>query len=403
MTTAFNDALFGTRQNLCWAVRPCRHPLAFGVPLLCYWNEDGRMVETAITPLPRMGEQCPEVNEVIGSVIERPSLRLILEEVLEGTPHAVIDAIHAHLVHKHLVPPVGGSCDVQRRDPVAGVLITPEGEIAALVTGMYRDLMGIITVERGMRGADIRVRWIAPWHFTADREGFALACDGLTHEDLLAGLDGLTPMMAIEGVALLLKDPRRMVPNLVAGALINQVVAELSDTHPARWKGLALLDQIAMAEGQLSPADYVDYTDALALLRQLLVLVADKRQPGKEPLYDELACRPSWQDLYESIVDAMVCVHRVMDGRAPERDRVRLSIEQVALTSRDAYSEKMRSFRGRVLSGIGELIAHPQERAAGDSELESRFRHIARLLGTSGWEIARPYDAGVLAATIGGW
>jgi hypothetical protein len=74
MTTAFNDALFGTRQNLCWAVRRCTHPLAFGVPLLCYWNKDGRMVETAITPLPRMGEQCPEVSEVIGSVTERPSL-----------------------------------------------------------------------------------------------------------------------------------------------------------------------------------------------------------------------------------------------------------------------------------------------------------------------------------------
>jgi hypothetical protein len=361
------------------------------------------MVETAITPLPRTGEQCSEVSEVIGSVTERPSLRLILEEVLEGTPHAVIDAIHAHLVHKHLVPPEGGPRDVQRRDPVAGVLITPEGEIAALVTGMYRDLMGVITVERGMRGVDIRVRWIAPWHFTADREGFALACDGLTHEDLLAGLDGLTPMMAIEGVALLLKDPRRMVPNLVAGALITQVIAELGDNHPARWRGSALLDQIAMAEGQLSAVDYVDYTDALALLRQLLVLVAEKRRPEKERLYDELACRPSWQDLYESIVDTMVRVHRVMDGRAPERDRVRLSIEQVALTSRDAYSEKMRSFRGRVLSGIGELVARPQEGAADENELESRFRYIARLLGTSGWEIARPYDAGVLAAAIGGW
>jgi hypothetical protein len=403
MTMAFNDTLFGIRQNLCWVVRPCTHPLAFGVPFFCYWNEDGRMVETAITPLPRIGEQCPEAAEVIGSVTERPSLRLILNEVLEGTPHAVIDTIHAHLVHKRLVPPEGESSEVQRRDPVAGVLITPEGEIAALVTGMYQDLMGVITVERRVRGADVRARWIVPWHFTADREGFAIACEGLTHEDLLAGLDGLTPMMAIEGVALLLKDSRRMVPNLVAGALITQVVAELSDTHPARWRGSALLHQIAMAEGQLSAANYVDYTDALALLRQLLVLVADKRQPGKESLYDELACRPSWLDLYESIVDAMVRVHQVMDGRAPERNLVHLSIEQVALTSHDAYSEKMRSFRGRVLSGIGELVAHPQEGAADENELESRFRYIARLLGTSGWEIARPYDAGVLAAVIGGW
>jgi hypothetical protein len=133
------------------------------------------------------------------------------------------------------------------------------------------------------------------------------------------------------------------------------------------------------------------------------VLVADKRQPGKESLYDELACRPSWLDLYESIVDAMVRVHQVMDGRAPERNLVHLSIEQVALTSRDPYSEKMRSFRGRVLSGIGELVAHPQEGKADESELENRFRYIARLLGTSGWEIARPYDAGVLVAVIGGW
>ena len=403
MTMAFNDALFGTCQHLCWAVRPCTHPLAFGVPLFCYWDEDGRMVETTITPLPRMGEQCPEACEVLGSVTERPSLRLILEEVLEGTPHAVIDAIHAHLVHKCLVPPEGESCDVERRDPVAGVLFTPEGEIAALVIGMYQDLMGIITVERRVRGADVRARWIAPWRFTAAREGFALACEGLTHEDLLAGLDGLTPMMAIEGGALLLKDPRRMVPTLVAGALVTRIIAELGDTHPARWRGEALLGQIAMAEGQLSAANYADYTDALALLRQLLVLVADKRQPGKELVYDELASRPSWRDLYESIVDAMVDVHRVMDGHAPERNCVRLSIEQVALTSHDAYSEKMRSFHGRVLSGIGELVAHPQEGAACESELESRFRHIARLLGTSGWEIARPYDAGVLAAAIGGW
>ena len=361
------------------------------------------MVETAITPLPRMGEQCPEVNEVIGSVAERPSLRLILEEVLEGTPHAVINAIHAHLVHKHLVPPEGEARSVQRRDPLAGVLVTPEGEIAALATGLHRDLMGVITVERGVRGADIRVRWVAPWHFTADREGFALACEALTHEDLLAGLDGLTPMMAIEGVALLLMDPRRMVPNLVAGALITQVVAELGDSHPARWRGEALLDRITIAEGQLSAVDYVDYAEALALLRQLLVLVAEKRQPGKESLYDELACRLSWRDLYESIVDAMVRVHKVMDGRAPERDLVRFSIEQVALTSRDAYSEKMRSFRGRVLSGIGELVARPQEGGASESELESRFRSIARLLGTSGWEMVRPYDAGVLTAAIGGW
>ena len=403
MAMAFNDAVFGTRQNLRWAVSPCTHPLAFGVPLFCYWDEDGRMVETAITPLPRMGEQCPQVGEVLGSVTERPSLQLILEEVLEGTPHAVIDAIHAHLMHKCQISPEGESREVDRRDPVAGVLITPEGEIAALVTGMYRDLMGVITVERRVRGADIRVRWVAPWHFTADREGFALACDGLTHADLLAGLDGLSSMMAIEGVALSLKDSRRMVPNLVVGALITQVIAELSDTHPARWRGSALLDQIAMAEGQLSADDYVEYTDALTLLRQLLVLVAEKRQLGKESLYDELACRTSWLNLYESIVDAMVRGHRVMDGHAPERNLVRLSIEQVALTSRDAYSEKMRSFPGRVMSGIGELVAHPQEGSAGESELESRFRYVARLLGTSGWEIARPYDAGVLAVAIGGW
>jgi hypothetical protein len=403
MTMAFNEAVSGTCQIQCWAVRPCTHPLAFGVPLFCYWDEDGRLVETAITPLPRMGEQCPQVGEVLASITERPSLQLILDEALEGTPHAVFDAIHAHLVHKWLISPEGESREVDRRDPVAGVLITPEGEIAALVTGMYRDVMGVITVERRVRGADVRVRWVAPWHFTADREGFAVACEGLTHEDLLAGLDGLTPMMAIEGVALLLNDPRRMVPNLVAGALITRVIAELGDTHPARCRGLALLDQIEMAEGHLSAADYVDYTDALALLRQLLVLVADKRQLGKEPLYDELACRPSWQDLYESIVDAMVRVHRVLDGRAPERNLVRSSIEQVALTSRDAYSEKMRSLRGRIVSGIGDLAAHPQEGRAGESELESRFRYIARLLGTSGWEIARPYEAGVLAAAIGGW
>jgi hypothetical protein len=403
MAIAFNDAVLRTSQNLCWAVKPCMHPLAFGVPLFCYWDEDGRMVETAITPLPRMGERCPQLGEVFASITERPSLRLILEEALKGTPHAVFDAIHAHLVHKCLISPGGESREVERRDPVAGVLITPEGEIAALVTGMYRDLMGVITVERRVRGADIRVRWIAPWHFTADREGFALACDGLTHEDLLAGLDGSTPTMAIEVVAKLLQDPRRMVPNLVAGALVTQIIAQLDDTHPAHWKGSALLDRIAMAEGQLSTADYVDYKDALALLRQLLVLVADKRQPGKEALYDELACRLSWQDLYESIVDAMVRVHRIMDGRTPERDRVRLSIEQVALTSRDTYSEKMRSFRGRILSGIGELVTQPKEGSVDENELESRFRNVARLLGTSGWGIARPYDAGVLAAAIGGW
>lgn len=62
------------------------------------------------------------------------------------------------------------------------------------------------------------------------------------------------------------------------------------------------------------------------------------RLPSSKGLHAHLTHKrllPSWQDLYESILDAMVRIHRVMDGgSAPDRDHVRQSIGRVALANR---------------------------------------------------------------------
>ena len=391
--------------SLCWLVTPCTHPLAFGVPLFSFATTDGCIVETAISPLPRLGETSVDPGRALGCAASHPSLVLLLEQALGGAPPAVIHSLHAHLVHKRLLSPFGQGSALPLLDPVAGLLATADGEIAAVATVMHQGLTGLITVERLARGADLRVRWVSPRDFLADRGGFARACEGLTHEDFVAGLDGIAPQMAVDGVALLLQDSRRLVPNLAAGAFLARLLADLpEDHHPAVVKGRELLAMIEVAESQLSPVELSGYADALAVLRQLLVLVTRARRPGKEAVYEQLVARPSWHNLYESILDAMVRIHQIMDGGdPPDRDAVRQSVEQVALTCRDAYSQKMVSFRGRVLSGVGELVTRFPQTRSGEAALERRFRQIAQLLGVSGWEMARPYDAGVLAAAMGGW
>jgi len=398
------DTLRALRPSTCWVVTPCPDPLAFGVPLFSFVAQDGGIVESAISPLPRLGETGMAPGRALCAAASHPSLTLMLDLAFEGAPPAVVQSLYAHLVHKRLQPPFGQASAIPLLEPVAGLLITADGEMAAVATAMHQGLTGLITVERLARGADLRVRWVSPRDFRVDREGFARACEGLTHEDFLAGLGGAAPQMAVDGVALLLKDRQRLVPNLVVGAFLIRLLADLPEGHPAIVTGRELLAMIEVAEGQLSMAELSDYAVALGQLRQLLGLVARTRRPGKEALFEQLVARPSWHNLYESILDAMVRIHQIMDGgEPPDRDAVRQSVEQVALTYRDAYSEKMLSFRGRILSGMGELVTRFPQARPGEGELERRFRQIAQLLGVSGWEKARPYDAGLLAAAMGGW
>jgi len=402
MDTIIDIILGNTLTNRHWAVTPCIHPLAFGVPLYRYSDPDGRMVETAITPLDRPGERCPELAEALSSILERPNMETLLHDAIDGAPQAVIDSIRAHITHKRLVTPAGAG--YYPVDPEAGILRSENGDVGAVLVGTHQDVLGVLEIERLDRGADIRVRWVEQGDFIKNRDGFINACDGLTHEDLLAGLDGKTQAMAIEGIAARLKDQTRVLPNLVAGAFISQVIEDLDPGHPARRRAQQLLDAISVAEGPVCETDYGIYANALATLRQNLVLVAQKRKPGREPAFEQLVARQTWLDLYESIIDSMVEVCMVVDGgTAPNRAAVRTAIENVADTSDDPYTKAMQTRQGTLMSGIGELVDSLQITVDGEGEIEVRFRQLAYLLGRSGWQAARPFDFGVLCAVIGGW
>lgn len=387
----------------CWLVTPCQLPQSYGVPLFQYVASDGQLVETAISPLPREGECCPDLARVMASATYQPSLDLVLNDALESAPQAVIDSVHAHLLHKRPLAPPGHIGPIHRLDPVAGLLLTAGGDIPAVAIATHGGLTGLIALEPRARGTDLQVRWVHPRKFRVDRDAFGAYCAGLTHEDLLAGLES-PPLLAVQGVMWLLQQPQRWLPPLVIGAFVLRLLADLEPDHPACVLGGHLLAMLGVGSGQTSARDVADYADALSQLRPLIVLVADKRVQGKEALYEQVVARPSWQNLYESILDAMAQIHRILDsGVTPARDRVAHTIEQVALSSRDPFSKKMVSFRGRVLSGIGELASRAPCGGPDEDDLARRFRQIAQLVGTSGWENTRPYEAGVLVAVMGGW
>ena len=280
----------------------------------------------------------------------------------------------------------------------------PTGESPAVAIGHHGTLTGVIMISACRGTATPRTGWVASDRFAPDRAGFADACAGVTHGNLLAEWEHTAPRLALEGAALLLKDPARRVPDLVIGAFVARLLEKFADHQPAAARGEELLALIRVAQGDVSRADLIAYADTLASLRQCLVLAATKRKPGREALYEELVGRPSWLTLFESIVDSMMRLHQISDGgQAPNQADVRRAIERVALGCRDAYTEQMATLRGRVMSGIGELATRPAHPRADENELERRFRQTAQLLGTSGWENARPYNAGVLAAAMGGW
>ena len=388
----------------CWLVTLCTDPRAWGVPLFCYVAEDGRVVETAVTPVSGEAEYCPDPVRALGCPMDHPSFGLLLQEALRGAPQPILDTVHAQVVHKPLVPPGGDYRHFHPQLPTAGLLLTAHGRVPAVAIGHHGTLTGVIMISACRGTATPRTGWVASDRFAPDRAGFADACAGVTHGNLLAEWEHTAPRLALEGAALLLKDPARRVPDLVIGAFVARLLEKFADHQPAAARGEELLALIRVAQGDVSRADLIAYADTLASLRQCLVLAATKRKPGREALYEELVGRPSWLTLFESIVDSMMRLHQISDGgQAPNQADVRRAIERVALGCRDAYTEQMATLRGRVMSGIGELATRPAHPRADENELERRFRQTAQLFGTSGWENARPYNAGVLAAAMGGW
>lgn len=387
-----------------WAVAPSASPRAFGVPLFIYVADDRTLVETAVTPLDRPGERCRDLHNVMARITHAPELPLILDGELFGAPRAVIDSVRAHITHKQLVSPEGRTIQPVSIEPMAGVFSTPDGQVPAVAVSSSEETLGLIAIECLDQGADLCVRWVHRNDFNRDRVAFATACHGITHDDLLGTYRGNAELLALEGVAIRLQDAERCLPNLVMGAMIGKITAKLSSGHPAHRHATKLLGALGHIEGSRTPRDYEDYANALSILRQLLELVAEKRVPGKERIYEQLVAHESWVLLYEHIVDAMIVVNRVMDlGSAPSRNDVVVSIERVARQSTDAFTQNMHTARAKILSGLGDLATRMPTAAYSDTELDQRFRLLVHLIGTSGWQKSRPYEYGALGITMGGW
>lgn len=396
------DPVLGTMvKQRAWVVAPSRDGPTLGIPLFNFTGDDGELVETAVTPFDRVGEICPDGSRVMAGVTLLPSLELVLGDALAGSPRCIVDTLAAHIAHKRLLRPDGAHSPGEA-DPVAGI-VPGNTPVAALKVDECHGLVGALVVERLPEGADIVARWIPSEHFVPDRDGFALACEGITHEDLLAGLSGETLTWALEGAATLLQDPLRTIPNQVIGALIVELIAGIPRDYPAERRGRELLQGIATVGQPLSDDDYQIYGGALGTLRQLLKLSAQTRVAGKEAAFEVMATKPTWLALYGSIVETVTKVIELEEGFEPPRITVERAIEQVGMSCTDPFTRTMASVTARRMAGIGHLVSQPWTDVPGEGAIELRFRQLIYLLGNTGWQASRPYDFGVLAIAIGGW
>ncbi len=385
-----------------WAVTPCQSEVAFGVPLLRVFAQDGTSTETAVTPLDRLNETSPDAGALLGTFASRPDISALVAGATDGVDPGLALAIEAFLTHKRLVPPAGQG--LQPFEPTAGLWLAVRGTSPAFAVARTRDWLGVLTLRRTHAAARLEAAWVDPVMFRPDLRAFVDQCAGVTHDDLLAGLSVEAPALAVEGIERLARDTHRALPNQVLGAMLTTLGSRIAGHHQQQARIDQLMDRLAAVETPISREDYVRYAAALTTIRQLLKILTDRRGAVDAETLDRCANLPSWHALMDSLIEQVATVCAIVDGgRPPSAQVVRAAIAEAARAASDAEVASMPTAAGRLVGGVAALAMSRTDVSLSDGTIAGRFRVLAQLLGGSDWVVARPYEHGILASVMGGW
>lgn len=393
--------LIPAQEHITWCVMPFPEELAHGVPLFGYFRGD-EFTYTGVPAVDGLTPVTPELCTKFGSPMPMADMSMLVADLADSA-EVVRDNVMAYLAHRRLEKPGVPDDQIHRVDPQAGYLSSKFGHVPAVVIATQGESIAALYIDINKRGALMRMSWLRADQFTHDVSEFNQLSSHLDLGHFLSRMHSQKEEMAINAVDVLLKDSRRVIPELLLLAYLFSLMEPLSHDDISFSRASQLVGSIQDRFGDDMNAEKVShYVSSMCMVRGILPLFVRTRIPGSEAGYERTASKKEWADLYAAVVHSLTLLV-VMDG--VDRNATELTISnalhRLAATEDDPFTLAMTTSEARVLSALAEMAENPSDPKSTDDKLMKYLRRMLYITGTVEWAGYRPYDRGVFWEVMG--